>query len=160
MKNFCIQNKESSLINTDDRTRVLSKLNYINSSAVQVENNFVNNTAKQTLKSKSESRQLSPAYESVDFLNHKSYNTRKTILNDHDIKHAMLQASQVNLKNSLINGNNKSQLVNLNFFSSDGKVDQRKNLEKISLQYVLSKGTECLDFFYCFTICLIKFSLL
>jgi hypothetical protein len=67
-------------------------------------------------------------------------NTCNTIWNEHDIKHAMLQANQVNLKNSLIHGTAKNQLVNLNFFSTDGKLDQRKNLEKLSLQYVLSKG--------------------
>lgn len=64
----------------------------------------------------------------------------KTILNEHDIKHAMLHANQINLKNSIIHGTAKNQLVNLNFFSTDGKLDQRKNLEKLSLQYVLSKG--------------------
>lgn len=67
-------------------------------------------------------------------------NKCKNIWNEHDIKHAMLQANQVNLKNSLIHGTAKNQLVNLNFFSTDGKLDQRKNLEKLSLQYVLSKG--------------------
>ena len=74
----------------------------------------------------------------------------KTIWNEHDIKHAMLQANQVNLKNSLIHGTAKNQLVNLNFFSTDGKLDQRKNLEKLSLQYVLSKGklAYCVDYFF------------
>lgn len=78
--------------------------------------------------------------------NNKNNNTCNTIWNEHDIKHAMLQANQVNLKNSLIHGTAKNQLVNLNFFSTDGKLDQRKNLEKLSLQYVLSKGKNSIIF--------------
>lgn len=77
-------------------------------------------------------------------------NTRN-LSNGHDnVKHhAMLQANQAHLKNShLINGRQHSksqQLVNsLNsFFATDGKssLEQRKSqLEKLSLQYVLSKG--------------------
>lgn len=83
----------------------------------------------------------------------KSYSENKKICEknlsiEHDnVKHhAMLQANQAHLKNShLINGRqHNKQLVNsINSYFADGKssLEHRKSqLEKLSLQYVLSKG--------------------
>lgn len=140
MKNFCFENNnnKNSIIDGDDNINSINNKFYgKKSSAFGVESD---NNIEDTLKSLSVLRQLTVS----SGTNNKK--TCKTIANEHDIKHAMLQASQVNLKNSLIHGNNKNQLVNLNFYSSDGKFDQRKNLEKLSLQYVLSKGKFLLSF--------------
>lgn len=81
----------------------------------------------------------------------KSEKSERILPNEHDSvkQHAMLQANQAHLKNShLINGRNKNQFVNLNSLFADGKsLEQRKSqLEKLSLQYVLSKGKENINF--------------
>ncbi|KAL7047771.1 hypothetical protein ACKWTF_003098 [Chironomus riparius] len=118
MKDLCFENNnnKSSIIDGDN-----------------IKDNF--NNINKTKESSAQRLEIS-----VSENNNNNNNKCKTIWNEHDIKHAMLQANQVNLKNSLIHGTAKNQLVNLNFFSTDGKLDQRKNLEKLSLQYVLSKG--------------------
>lgn len=77
----------------------------------------------------------------------KKQKSEKILPNEYDnVKHhAMLQANQAHLKNAqLVNGRNKNQFVNLNSLFADGKsLEQRKSqLEKLSLQYVLSKGKE------------------
>jgi hypothetical protein len=130
MKSFCLEDKKK--INGDDSAKNLKKKS-------STEDVFVQKSENLWKKSRNFSRQLLLSGGSED-------NTKSEILsNEHDnVKHhAMLQANQAHLKNShLINGRNKSQLVNLNSFFADGKsLEQRKNqLEKLSLQYVLSKG--------------------
>lgn len=123
MKDFCLENNNSdysSIVNGDN-------------------NNIKDNCESKVESSPAEKGQSFDYFSVLRQLNKNK--CKKAILNEHDIKHAMLHANQVNLKNSLIHGTAKNQLVNLNFFSSaDGKLDQRKSLEKLSLQYVLSKG--------------------
>ena len=130
MKDFSFENNNnySSIIHGDDiKDNFNNKFQIKKSSPQKLEKE-----EKKTFDSISVSCQLT------------NNNKCKAILNEHDIKHAMLQANQVNLKNSVIHGTAKNQLVNLNFFSTDGKLDQHKNLEKLSLQYVLSKGKDSL----------------
>ena len=120
MKSFCFEDKRK--INGDDSVR--------NSSKKSSKDNF-STAEEEELKCKKQ----------------KCEKSEKILLNEHDnVKHhAMLQANQAHLKNShLINGRNKSQFVNLNSLFADGKsLEQRKSqLEKLSLQYVLSKGKE------------------
>lgn len=131
MKDLCFgnNNNKSSIIDGDN---IRDNFNNINKTKESSESHRLD--TDKTFNTISVFRQLQ------ENNNNKNNNTCNTIWNEHDIKHAMLQANQVNLKNSLIHGTAKNQLVNLNFFSTDGKLDQRKNLEKLSLQYVLSKG--------------------
>jgi len=131
MKDLCFgnNNNKSSIIDGDN---IRDNFNNINKTKESSESHRLD--TDKTFNSISVYRQLQENNKN------KNNNTCNTIWNEHDIKHAMLQANQVNLKNSLIHGTAKNQLVNLNFFSNDGKLDQRKNLEKLSLQYVLSKG--------------------
>jgi hypothetical protein len=127
MKSFYLEDKKK--INGDDSAKNLKKKSSTDV-FVQSENLWK--------KSRNFSRQL--------LLSGSEDNPKSEILsNEYDnVKHhAMLQANQSHLKNShLINGRNKSQLVNLNSFFADGKsLEHRKSqLEKLSLQYVLSKG--------------------
>lgn len=123
MKSFCFDDKKK--IYGDDSARNLSKKSS--------KDNF---------------------FEEEDFPRHlsiKKQKSEKILLNEHDNvkQHAMLQANQAHLKTShLINGRNKNQFVNLNSLFADGKsLEQRKSqLEKLSLQYVLSKGKENINF--------------
>lgn len=142
MKDFCFENNNnnySSIVHGD----IIIRDNYNN-----FNNNKIKESTTQQRPEKEEKRTVEEdsysVYRQLTENNYTKNNTCKTILNEHDIKHAMLQANQVNLKNSLIHGTAKNQFVNLNFFSTDGKLDQRKNLEKLSLQYVLSKGKDSL----------------
>lgn len=120
MKSFCFEDKK---IYGDDSAKNISKKSS--------KDNF------------SEEKEDFPRQLSIKIQN--SETSERILLNEHDnVKHhAMLQANQAHLKNShLINGRTKNQFVNLNSLFADGKsLEQRKSqLEKLSLQYVLSKG--------------------
>lgn len=133
MKSFCYEDKNKK-INGDDSVKSIKKKSSTD--------NFVH---------QSEASQL--------FAKKSGNKSEENLSIGHDnVKHhAMLQANQAHLKNShLINGRQHSksqQLVNsLSSLFTDGRkstLEQRKSqLEKLSLQYVLSKGEFSQNLFF------------
>lgn len=137
MKSFCYEDKKKK-INGDDSAKIIEKKSSTD--------NFVH-------------RSEANLHKSQIFVKKSGQKSEENLSIGHDnVKHhAMLQANQAHLKNShLINGRQhckSQQLVNsLSSLFADGRkstLEQRKSqLEKLSLQYVLSKGKFSQNLFF------------